>query len=107
MNYLKSILFILLFYFLFSSCHSVNPNGNLKVFRFNISIGLNSLDPAYAAVQSNVWIVNLMYNGLVQTDDKLNVVPCIAKNWDISPDGIVYTFHLRSDVLFHNSKQFL
>lgn len=78
----------------------------MKVFRFNISIGLNSLDPAFAAVQSNVWIVNLLYNGLVQTDDSLNVIPCIAKRWDISDDGLTYTFHLRKDVSFHDSEIF-
>ncbi len=78
----------------------------MKIFRFNLSTGLNSLDPAYAAVQSNVWIVNLMYNGLVQTDDSLNIIPCIAKRWDISPDGLTYTFYLRKDVFFHDSNIF-
>lgn len=78
----------------------------MKVFRFNISSGLNSLDPAYAAVQSNVWVVNLMYNGLVQTDDSLNVIPCIAKRWNISADGLTYTFYLRNDVHFYDSEVF-
>ena len=38
---------------------------------------------------------------MVQLDDSLQVKPSIAKNWDISEDGKVYTFSLRDDVYFH------
>ena len=34
----------------------------------------------------------------------MEVVPAIAESWDISDDGLVYTFHLRDDVAFHNGK---
>jgi peptide/nickel transport system substrate-binding protein len=37
----------------------------------------------------------------VQINDELKVKPCIAKSWEISPDGLIYTFHLRNDVFFH------
>ncbi len=47
-----------------------------------------------------------MYNGLVQLDDSLNVFPCIAKKWEISENGLMYTFHLRDDVYFHKSTLF-
>jgi peptide/nickel transport system substrate-binding protein len=36
-------------------------------------------------------------------DDSLRIVPSIAKTWEISLDGKTYTFHLRSDVQFHNT----
>ena len=38
---------------------------------------------------------------MVQLDKDLQVQPAIAKGWDISDDAKAYTFHLRTDVLFH------
>lgn len=49
---------------------------------------------------------NQVYNGLVQIDDSLKARPCIAKSWEISPDGTTYTFHLRNDVYFHDDPLF-
>ena len=63
-------------------------------------LNITSLDPAFAKDQRNIWAVNQLYNGLVQLDDSLQVKPSIAKNWDISEDGKVYTFSLRDDCLF-------
>lgn len=71
-----------------------------SVFRYNESAGITSLDPAFARDQSNIWAINQLYNGLVQLDENLSVKPCIAKSWEISQDGLQYTFHLRTDVFF-------
>ena len=46
----------------------------------------------------------LVYSGLVSFDPQLNLVPELAASWDVSPDGTVYTFHLRPDARFHNGK---
>ena len=51
-----------------------------------------------------MWPCNQLYNGLVDMDDSLNIVPSIAKRWTISEDGLTYTFYLRDDVTFHNTK---
>ena len=92
---------------LFWSCNSKFPEENQKtVFRYNESAGITSLDPAFARNQANIWAVNQLFGGLVQLDDSLRVKPCIARSWEISPDGLVYKFHLRNDVLFHNSEVF-
>ena len=37
-----------------------------------------------------------VYEGLVTTDAKSQVVPLLAERWEISPDGRTYTFHLRA-----------
>lgn len=89
------------------SCNSgKNDNHNKTVFRYNESVGITSLDPAYAKDQACIWATNQIYNGLVQLNDKLEVIPCIAKSWEISDDGLLYTFHLRNDVFFHESEAF-
>jgi len=100
--------YILLFLLIFiASCKSGHfENDGRTVFRYNESAGITSLDPAFARDQANIWACNQIFNGLVQLDDKLNVKPCIAKNWNISPDGLVYKFHLRNDILFHADDSF-
>ena len=46
-----------------------------------------------------------VFDGLVQFDANLNVVPCIAKSWQASYDGLVWTFHLRQGVKFHHGRE--
>ncbi len=48
-----------------------------------------------------------IYNRLVEfVRGETTVAPALAKSWDISPDGLVYTFHLREGVKFHTTKYF-
>lgn len=91
-----------------SSCndYSGNRNKSLTVFRYNESKGIASLDPAYSSNQSVIWPVNQLFNSLVQLDEKLNIIPCIAKSWEISEEGRCYRFLLRDDVYFHNHPVF-
>ncbi len=42
------------------------------------------------------------FEGLVAEDPQLNVTPGVAEKWEISPDGLVYTFHLRADAKWSN-----
>lgn len=88
------------------SCNSSSPNKDKKVFSMNLDQNLTSLDPAFARNQNAIWMINQVFNGLVQVDSNLNIVPCIAKSWQTSPDGLTYTFQLRNDVYFHNDPIF-
>jgi oligopeptide transport system substrate-binding protein len=89
-----------------SACHSDNASTHKTVFNINLDEGLTSLDPAFCRNQNTTWMDNQLYNGLVQVDDSLHIRPCIAKSWDISSDGLLYTFHLRTDVHFHDDPLF-
>lgn len=92
---------------LLPSCKEGNNKTDTRtIFNYNEMNGLASLDPAAASNVENIWPVNQLFNGLVQMDDSLNVVPCIAKNFNISPDGLCYTFYLRNDVFFHDDRCF-
>ena len=84
------------------SCSESNKNTTKKVFRYNESAGIITLDPAFARDQAHIWICNQLYNGLVQLDDNMNIKPSVAKSWKISEDGKTYIFHLRNDIKFHN-----
>lgn len=82
------------------------PLDDKKVFRYNESSNITSLDPAFARSQANIWGVNQVFNGLLQLNDHLEIEPCIASRWEVLPDARTYIFHLRTDVFFHDSPCF-
>jgi ABC-type transport system substrate-binding protein len=45
-----------------------------------------------------------VFSGLVSFDPQLNLTPDLAEKWDVSPDGMTYTFHLRQNAKFHNGR---
>jgi oligopeptide transport system substrate-binding protein len=94
------------FLYLLSCNIGKKENSKKNIFRYNQSSGISSLDPAFARDQANIWAVHQLFNGLVQFDEQLNIVPCIAKRWHISDDGLTYTFFLREDVFFHDDPLF-
>lgn len=102
----KIILFLTAIILLTVSCRQGYDNSDKMIFRYNESSGINSLDPAFSSGQSVIWPCNLLYNGLVDLDEQMRIVPSIAKSWTISPDGTVYTFTLRDDVYFHQTDFF-
>ncbi|HET9589925.1 MAG TPA: peptide ABC transporter substrate-binding protein [Anaerolineales bacterium] len=57
-------------------------------------------DPATTYGSGN----KLVFSGLVSFDPHLNLTPDLAERWDVSPDGTVYTFHLRENAKFHNGR---
>jgi oligopeptide transport system substrate-binding protein len=99
-------IFCILFAFGLSSCSRSSGDGNKKVFNINLDQNLTSLDPAFARNQNAIWMINQIFNGLVQIDSVLNTVPCIAKTWQVSADGLIYTFNLRNDVFFQDHELF-
>src|SRR5437763_8700655 len=97
-------LFLLPYFLFFISCNKHDHNKN--IFHYNESSGIASLDPAFAKSQSVMWVDHQLYNTLVQTDDNLHMIPSLAKSWDISSDNLLFTFHLRTDVFFHDNPAF-
>jgi len=88
-------------------CQNSNIQAkNNQVFRYNEHKNINSLDPAFAKDNANIWAINQLFNGLVEMDDDMQVKPCIAKDWIISENGTLYTFNIRKDVFFHKHERF-
>ena len=65
------------------------------------------LDPALVDDGESSKPIVQMYEGLLQFGDSTTEVePCLAESWDISEDGLTYTFHLRQGVKFHDGTDF-
>ena len=66
-----------------------------------------SLDPRDLTDVTAFHIAGQIYEGLVKPDPRtLDVIPCLAKSWEISEDYKTYTFHLRQGVHFQDDPCF-
>ncbi|MDR1514589.1 MAG: ABC transporter substrate-binding protein [Synergistaceae bacterium] len=59
------------------------------------------MDPIHGNDNSDIWVCNLVVQGLTKSSaDGTKVEPELAERWDVSPDGITYTFYLKEGVKF-------
>lgn len=66
----------------------------------------STLIPILASDSSSHAVAGQVYNGLVKYDKNLNIVGDLAESFDISPDGLNITFHLRRGVKWHDGSPF-
>ena len=66
-----------------------------------------SLDPALSTDVPTGRVVGYVFDGLVRFTPDARVEPGLAERWEVSPDGRVYTFHLRRGVAFHDGAPFV
>ena len=65
------------------------------------------LDPtAGAAAAIDEVVYANVFEGLTRINQNAEVLPALAKSWDISADGLTYTFHLQNGVIFHDGATF-
>lgn len=97
-KYLANIsrVFLLIF---FVGCKS-HLHPDKKIFHYNESSGLASLDPAFAKNKQVMWATHQLYNTLIEIDSNLQLQPSVATHWAISDDNLTFTFFLRKDVFF-------
>jgi len=98
-------LFILLLSVLFLSCDE-HKHPDKKIFHYNEQTGIASLDPAFAKNQSIMWAIHQLYNTLIEVDENMQLKSSLAKSWELSTDNLQFTFHLRTDVYFHDDAAF-
>lgn len=79
------------------------PTGTLRV---AISTQPNTLDGPLAAEQQTRNTSRGIFESLIWKNDDGELVPALAESWEVSPDGLEYTFNLRQGVTFHNGEPF-
>ncbi len=66
----------------------------------------SNLIPILATDSASFDVAGYIYNGLVKYDKNLSLTGDLAESWDISPDGLSITFHLRRGVRWHDGVEF-
>lgn len=77
------------------------PGG---VIRFATPADPDGLDPHRSPADSTFIIVMNIFDGLLTTNPKGELLPGLAEKWSIAPNGLAYTFTLRRGVSFHSGK---
>ncbi|MCE5251969.1 ABC transporter substrate-binding protein [bacterium] len=86
-------------------CGSAPEKGE-RVFRFRLASDPPSLDLIHATDTSSANVVFKIFEGLVDQDpETLKIVPGLAESWNISADGLIYTFNLKKGIRFHNGRE--
>lgn len=63
-----------------------------------------ALDPFHQAADARIRVTVLMYQGLFYEAETGEAIPLLAESYEISEDGLEYTFKLREGVKFHNGQ---
>jgi oligopeptide transport system substrate-binding protein len=100
---------LIFFAAVFSGCAkretAVQRGNRDQILHRGLGYEVSDLDPHLVTGVSEYSVVSALFEGLVAEDPvDLHPVPGVAESWDLSPDGIVYVFHLRADAKWSNGE---
>ena len=82
---------------------AAKSGGTLRV---GLQADPTAFDPHLSNLTAAFHIIEHVYNGLLGVNAALEPIPELAESWEVSDDGLTYTFHLRDGVTFHNGRAF-
>ena len=94
----------LVFFMAFFSLSCSKNNDNNRGIIVNLSVEPKTIDPSLNAQIYGVIYISHVFEGLTIRDRDNKIVPGVAESWDISDDGKVYTFYLRTNSTWSDGK---
>ena len=82
------------------------PARAAGTFRVAVGVDLDTVDPAQMTTTTVGNMVDYVVEGLTGLGPDGKVRPWLAESWTLSPDGLTYTFKLKSGVVFHDGTPF-
>jgi peptide/nickel transport system substrate-binding protein len=82
------------------------PGGTLRVaFGSDIHSGRFTLNRSSPTGYETFWVMNNTHNALVTLNHDFEIVPDLAKSWEVIDNGKAYVFHLHEHVKFHDGTE--
>jgi peptide/nickel transport system substrate-binding protein len=75
--------------------------GSLRV---GFSGSPDTFDPHHNVQLDSIWINSMMYSRMVRIDHEMELHPDMATDWEVSDDGLEWTFQLIDNAVFHNGR---
>ncbi|HEY4216382.1 MAG TPA: ABC transporter substrate-binding protein [Gemmatimonadaceae bacterium] len=91
---------------LIAGCGSAGAPSRHELIDSRDNYDPRSLDPALSTDVPTGRAVGYIFDGLTRFDPDAKVEPALAERWEVSPDGLTYTFHLHQGVTFHDGSHF-
>jgi peptide/nickel transport system substrate-binding protein len=92
---------------LLAACGSAAPASDQQAGVLRVAMqSIVQADPAFISSDSEVLVANHVYDYLVDIDPQNKIQPRLAASWDMSDDGLIYTFQLAEGVTFHDGSEF-
>ena len=83
-----------------------SETGYKDTITFAMDVDPEILNPVLSTNTTCERVGQLIYKGLIFMDKNCQPQPALAESWDVSEDGLVWTFHLRQGVTFHDGSDF-
>ncbi len=101
----NGIIVLLIIFLLFIIACIDHSSTHPDYLHLRLTSNPTTLDPALIVDVPGGGIGAKLFNGLARFDETLNVVPDIAESWEISDDGLTYTFYLKKGIRFSNGRE--
>ena len=96
LNKILAMILALVMVFSFAACGDASAdNGAGKILNVHINAAIDSIDPALTSAGDDFEVIGTMIEGLFQCDASGAAIPGMAETYEISPDGMTWTFYLR------------
>lgn len=102
-NFLLVLLAAAMLLTLASGCGKTT-GSNEQILKYALEAEPASLDPAKSTAIPESLVELQIFEGLTRLDAKDQPIPGVSESWDISPDGLKYVFHLRSNAKWSNGE---
>jgi peptide/nickel transport system substrate-binding protein len=90
-----------------AACQTPSTQEEVETLTYGLTLVPSGIDPHIHSSAELGIPLRSVYDTLVyRAADTLEFVPGLAESWEISEDGLTYTFHLRDDVTFHDGTPF-
>ncbi len=73
---------------------------------FSLGGDISLLNPVLSSDSASSAVEGVIFTGLTKVNERLEIIPDLAKSWSVSSDGCSYTFFLRNDVYWHDGAKF-
>jgi len=73
--------------------------------RWGVHTQPTGINPITTTNSVSVSLMGLVFNNLVRLNAQGEAIPDLAESWDVSDGGLVYTFHLKKRVRFHDGTE--
>ncbi len=107
MGYLRQLALIIILGVIAGCNPTSEESGGLNRIVYGLTLEVSGIDPHINQNAELGIVLRQVYDTLVYRDPETKTfVPGLAQSWTISEDGLVYTFSLRDDVVFHDGTPF-